>query len=138
MLSRPSSAWLVEVLVSPRPEKLSTRNDAIPISLKVFAQSIVAAVYAARAMLENNCRQPALSALGKSQLAGDCDRFAVLVAGQELLIRQGECFNGANLRSRRQILQTRFRYRQLSPHETQNHRSYPNYACHRSLLVVCL
>src|SRR4030095_3521773 len=28
-----------EIRVSPRPEKLSTRNDAIPISLKVFAQN---------------------------------------------------------------------------------------------------
>src|SRR5215813_3555042 len=29
----------IEIRVSPRPEKLSTRNDAIPISLKVFAQN---------------------------------------------------------------------------------------------------
>src|SRR5262249_58731849 len=41
---------------------------------------------------ETNCRQLTLGALRKSQLASDRDRFAVLVAGQELLIRQGERF----------------------------------------------
>src|SRR5262245_9728677 len=88
-------------------------------------------------MLENNGWQSAGGSLRYPQLSGDRDRFGALVTGQELLIRQSERFNGANLRSRRQILQTRFRYRRLSPHETQNHRSYPNYECHRSLLVVC-
>ena len=39
MLNRPSIAWLAETPVSPRPEKLSTRNDAIPISLNIFAQN---------------------------------------------------------------------------------------------------
>src|SRR4029450_9272596 len=34
-----STDRVVEIRVSPRPEKLSTRNDAIPISLKVFAQN---------------------------------------------------------------------------------------------------
>src|SRR5262249_43560129 len=88
-------------------------------------------------MLENNGWKPARTALRKSQLAGDRDCFSVLVTGQELLISQGERFDGAHLRPRRQILQTRFRHRRLSPHETHHHPSYPNYACHRSLLVVC-
>jgi hypothetical protein len=39
MLNRPSMAWFAETLVNPRPEKLSTRNDAIPISLNVFDQN---------------------------------------------------------------------------------------------------
>ena len=107
MLSRPSSAWLVAVLVSPRPEKLSTRNEAMPISLKVFCPKLMATVGAARAVLENHGGQPARSTLGKSQLAGDRDRFAVLVTGQKLLIREGKRFDRAHLSSRCQILQVR-------------------------------
>ena len=36
LISSEAHRWM---MVSPRPEKLSTRNDAIPISLKVFAQN---------------------------------------------------------------------------------------------------
>jgi hypothetical protein len=35
-------------------------------------------------MLENNGWQPASSALAKSQLASDRDRFAIFVSSQEL------------------------------------------------------
>jgi hypothetical protein len=72
-------------------------------------------------MLENNGWQPARSTLGKSQLAGDRDRFAALVSGQELLIGQGERFNGAQLRACREILQARVGHRRRSPSETKNH-----------------
>jgi hypothetical protein len=39
MLKRPSSAWFAETLVRPRPEKLSTVNDAMPMSLNIFDQN---------------------------------------------------------------------------------------------------
>lgn len=46
-------------------------------------------------MLKNNGWQPAGGTLGKSQLAGDRDRFAIFVSSQELLIGESERFNGA-------------------------------------------
>src|SRR5437773_6790218 len=87
-------------------------------------------------MLQHDDWQPARSTLGKSQLTGDRDRFAVLVSGQELLIGERQRFNGAHLRSRRQILQARIGRRRLSPCENDNHPSYREYACHWSLLAA--
>src|SRR5438094_9003402 len=89
-------------------------------------------------MLENNGWQPARSTLGKSQLTGDRDRFAVLVSGQELLIGERQRFNGAHLRSRRQILQARIGHLRLSPCENDNHTSCSQCACHWSLLAARL
>ena len=96
----------------------------------------IAGIGAAGTMLKHDDRQPTRSALGKSQLTGDCDRFAVLVTGQELLIRQGERFDGASLRSLRQIFQARIGHRGLSPCETQKYPSCLEDACHRTLLLV--
>jgi len=45
-------------------------------------------------MLENNGWQPAGGTLGKSQLAGDRERFATFISGQELANGESEPFKG--------------------------------------------
>ena len=88
-LSRPSSAWLVPITVRPRPVKAVDHEGRNAHGIELVHPGFAGAADAARAVHHHHDGEAA-GALRDAKFAGDRDRLAVGIAGQELLVGEGE------------------------------------------------